>query len=672
VAQARPVNQTSERCFAETGYCISGRIRQFWEQNGGLSVFGLPIGPQHEAVVEGQPLQVQWFERNRLELHPENAPPFDVLLGRLGVDVLEREGRDWWGFERSEPEPGCRYFAETGHNICGSILAAWRAGGLELDGRPGKSEQENLALFGLPLSDARTERLSDGREYTVQWFERVRFELHPQNPPNARVLLGLLGSEMQGRTTAAAPATVTRFEHGPCPFGVPADLRIDCGTLVVPEKRSDPNSGVVQLAVAVARTNSGSPAPDPVLYLSGGPGSPALANTVSFRRGWASYLGNRDLVMIDQRGTGFSQPSLVCRDINDVGDMVIDQNLSGAEKVRAEAEALRRCGDRWMQQGIDLTAYNSAESAADLHDLLGALGYEQWNLFGISYGTRLALTMMRDYPNDVRSAVLDSVYPPQVNLFTALPPTIDRAFDRIFANCAADPQCNAAYPDLENVFYSLVAELNANPVAVQVRHPRSGARVSTNIDGNDLVDILFRTTYRTGELAGLPRFIYDTRNGNYATLSRLESARLGRMFGSQFSQGMYFAVECSEEISFTHLEDMQAAAATYPRLEPFFGGVMEFTKHVYDLCAHYGIGEPEPKENQPVHSDIPTLLLAGEYDPITPPFWAPLAAETLSTSYSYEFPRTGHAVITRGVCPGNMIRAFLNNPTQPPDASCIR
>ncbi len=663
--------QTDERCFAETGHCISGRIRAFWEQNGGLAVFGLPITPRYEAQVEGQPRQVQWFERNRLELHPENPPPFDVLLGRVGVDALAQEERDWMLFPQSPPREGCRHFAETGHNICGSFLAAWRASGLEIDGRPGKSELENIALFGLPISDAREEVLSNGQTYTVQWFERARFELHPENPASSRVLLGLLGSELQGLEAVSAPAVVSRFEYSACPFRVPADLRIDCGTLIVPENRNDPNSGIVQLAVAIVRA-PGNAADDAVLYLSGGPGSPALNSTVTFARGWSSFLAGRDFVVIDQRGTGYSQPSLVCPEINAVGDQMIEQNLNGPAKVAAEAVALKACGDRLMAAGVDLTAYNSAASAADLHDLRNALGYTQWNIFGISYGTRLALTAMRDYPQDVRSVVLDSVYPPQVNLFTALPPTIDRAFQRIFINCAADPVCHENYPDLEQVFYTLVADLNANPVTIRVRHPVSGAMVPTDIDGNDLIDILFRTTYRTSELAGLPGFIYDTRNGNYATLSRLEAGRLGRMFGSGFSQGVYFAIQCNEEISFTQLEDMQAAAAAYPRLASFFSGVMEFTEHVYDLCAHYGIGEPDPVEDTPVVSDIPTLLFAGEYDPITPPFWAPMAAETLSTSYVYEFPRTGHAVISRGWCPAGIVREFLNNPWQEPDGSCVQ
>jgi sugar lactone lactonase YvrE len=186
--------QAQERCFAETGYCIGGRIREYWEQNGGLAVFGLPLGPQEEQQIEGQALQAQWFERTRLELHPENQAPYDVLLGRIGAGVLERQGRDWNSFPRSEPQQGCRYFAETGHNVCGAILQAWQASGLRLDSQGAVSFEESLALFGLPLSDERSETI-EGKEYRVQWFERARFELHPENQPPYNVLLGRLGAE---------------------------------------------------------------------------------------------------------------------------------------------------------------------------------------------------------------------------------------------------------------------------------------------------------------------------------------------------------------------------------------------------------------------------------------------------------------------------------------------
>jgi hypothetical protein len=202
--------QSGQRCFTETNLCIDGRIREFWEQNGGLAVFGLPVTPQQMDTIEGKTLQVQWFERNRLELHPENARPYDVLLGRLGADRLAQQSRDPFTFPKSSTQPGCRFFPETGHNVCGDILTAWHANGLEFDGKKGKTEAENLALFGLPLSDASVETLSDGRQYTVQWFERARFELHPENAAPYNVLLGLLGNEVRaGSAPVATPPAAT-------------------------------------------------------------------------------------------------------------------------------------------------------------------------------------------------------------------------------------------------------------------------------------------------------------------------------------------------------------------------------------------------------------------------------------------------------------------------------
>jgi hypothetical protein len=203
--------QQSERCFPETGYCISGRIREFWEQNDGLRVFGLPVTPQRTEEIEGRPIQVQWFQRNRLELHPENQRPFDVLLGRLGADRLLQQSRNVADFQDSPgPQSRCRYFPETRQNVCGRMLRAWRANGLEIDGQPGTSEQESLALFGLPLSPEISETLSDGQVHTIQWFERARFEVHyfPTSQINLRseVLFGLLGNEiLNGRSIDTVP-----------------------------------------------------------------------------------------------------------------------------------------------------------------------------------------------------------------------------------------------------------------------------------------------------------------------------------------------------------------------------------------------------------------------------------------------------------------------------------
>jgi hypothetical protein len=205
LASAAPTGQaqpTDERCFEESPYCISGRIRAFWEQHGGMDVFGLPLTEATVAVdpQTGRTRFVQWFERHRLELVPYNPPPYDVLLGRLGVERLAQRGIDWQQLPRSgAPIPGCLWVAETASNLCDQAPGAgfrtfWETHGLNDPARDGY--QQSLALFGLPLSDPYLERTGSGQPVLTQWFERARFEWYPTNPASYRVLPGLLGREM--------------------------------------------------------------------------------------------------------------------------------------------------------------------------------------------------------------------------------------------------------------------------------------------------------------------------------------------------------------------------------------------------------------------------------------------------------------------------------------------
>ncbi|CAA9356166.1 MAG: hypothetical protein AVDCRST_MAG93-7369 [uncultured Chloroflexia bacterium] len=214
---ATPVAAQPERCFAETGYCISGRFLNYWEQNGGLAVFGYPTTRASNEVNPdtGRTYLTQWFERNRFELHPENAAPYDVLLGRLGDDRLQQLGVDWHQFPSGPAEESCVYFGPTRHNLCDTLYSAgqcvggcpigfrqyWATHGLEFDGRPGTSFEESVALFGMPLSSAYIDQDESGSRQVVQWFERARFEWHPRNPDEFTVLLGLLAVEVRGEAS---------------------------------------------------------------------------------------------------------------------------------------------------------------------------------------------------------------------------------------------------------------------------------------------------------------------------------------------------------------------------------------------------------------------------------------------------------------------------------------
>lgn len=206
--------QTNSLCFSEVPHCISGRFAQYWQQNGGLPVFGYPISAATEQDVGGTKVLVQHFERNRFELRPENSAPYDVLLGRLGAEQLQARGRQWEN-EPKAADPnaaGCRHFSETGHNVCNQFLQYWSSQGLNLDNNPAYTAAESLALFGLPLTEATLEQGSDGQQYLTQWFERGRFELHPEH--GNIILLGLLGSE-QAAAAAEPQQPAPPANNGP-------------------------------------------------------------------------------------------------------------------------------------------------------------------------------------------------------------------------------------------------------------------------------------------------------------------------------------------------------------------------------------------------------------------------------------------------------------------------
>ena len=289
---------------------------------------------------------------------------------------------------------------------------------------------------------------------------------------------------------------------------------ITCGYLTVPENRADPNSVYVNLAVAIIHASGTRPRTDPILYLEGGPGGSALADPDY----WLESLlhTSRDIILLDQRGTGFSLPSLDCPET----DAYSAEEDSGYASMVAAATA---CRDRLTLDGVDLTQYNSANSAADVEDLRLALGIDKWNLYGVSYGTRLALTVMRDFPEAVRAVVLDSVYPPNVKGYTEDPANSIAAIETLVKGCAGDEECAGAFPNLKKRFYRVVADLNKTPVEV-------GDYTYT---GDDLVNFLFNSLYDTTLIPYLPLAIYAASEGNYDPWVKLDEYANGGEYNQE-------------------------------------------------------------------------------------------------------------------------------------------
>lgn len=487
--------------------------------------------------------------------------------------------------------------------------------------------------------------------------------LAPALPPSPNPDAVLLTPSPVPPTSAPSLTYQPLFEPAPCEFPVPAGYSPECGYLVVPENRTRLDTPFIRLHVGIFRNRSGLPTPDPVIKLSGGPGTSGLNLTgYLFRQGLDAVMEKRDLIIFDQRGVGYSRPRLDCFERQDVTPLLLRGRLTAEESKQAIVDAFRRCRDRLITEGIDLSAYNSAASAADLNDLRLALGYEKLNLYSVSYGTRLALTLMRDYPDVVRSAVLDSAYPLQVNLYTALAPNADRAFSVFFNRCAADPACNATFPDLRNVFYGLVDQLNAQPVWVSLL--TDGGEQSVLVDGGLFIDVLFVGLYNPAVTASMPQMIYDMRQGDYAILKD----RLALYFDASGALGMQMAVQCTEEIRFNTVGDAYGAAqGVQPQIAAFYPASVE---PLFAVCADWVTTPLDPRENLPVTSNVPALILAGEHDPITPPDWGRMVDTDLSNSYFHEFPGNGHWVTRSSPCALQMSLTFWDDPTANPGYIC--
>ncbi len=481
------------------------------------------------------------------------------------------------------------------------------------------------------------------------------------------LILILLASLLAACLPAQAPAStaVPRFEKAECPFIKPAGAKVECGYLVVPENRAKADGKTIRLAVAIFKTANPNPRPDPILYLEGGPGgSPLRAYPEYYSLLLEPLLKNRDLILLDQRGTGYSEPALDCPAANQLNFDLLDSTKSPQEKEKELNQAFIDCRNDLAARGIDLSAYNSHENAADVADLRKTLGYAEWNLYGISYGTRLALTVMRDFPEGTRSVILDSVYPPEYSLTIDPPRNADRAFDLMFDTCAADPACAAAYPNLRQTFFDFVKELDASPARVPVTLP-DGTRKEMVFTGADLINFVFQSMYATTILPSLPQIITAARRGNFVVVSSINSQFLKS--AADMSRGMFFSVECVEDVPFDDPGEVRRVLESLPEYGDAFGS----PEGTFEICKAWDVQKAGEIETRPVASDIPTLVFGGQFDPITPPAWAKETASRLSRSFYFELPGAGHGASLTETCPREMLLAFLDDPTRSPDAGCI-
>ncbi len=461
-----------------------------------------------------------------------------------------------------------------------------------------------------------------------------------------------------------------RIEDTPCAVEFPPDANVRCGFLIVPENRAKPGGRLIKIAFAVGKARGPNAQPDPVIYLHGGPGMSVIGRV----RWWpfSPFRQARDVIVLDQRGAGLSEPSLDCPELSDLPVETLLRERTFEQAASYHADRALQCALRLTTNGADLTHYTNTDIAADVDDLRKALGYAQVNLFAWSAGTRAALYLLRDFPTSVRAAILDSVFmPPGVDYYADLAKNAAATFETFFAACDAQAQCREmAGGSLKGAFIRATDRLRQTPVQLAVKNPLTGSVTSGRLNSEGFVGLLYRLMYEAYRFPILPKLIVDVANGNTGELSGLLEAPIAEPI--YYRMGLNQSIHCTESEPFTTLDHI---TATWAAVDPHFKGFYHFDLDPFafmQFCAKWPTHPADPRDNQPVKSDVPALILSGTYDPASPPVHGRFAAQTLTRSTFIEFPTMGHFVWEYGGdCPKAIALSFLDAPDIAPDAGCM-
>jgi pimeloyl-ACP methyl ester carboxylesterase len=448
---------------------------------------------------------------------------------------------------------------------------------------------------------------------------------------------------------ASGPANERAIALEPCRLeGLGSEAL--CGSRRVFENRTTHQGRQIELRVAVVPALAANPRPDPLFILVGGPGQAATEAGAQIAETLREVRNRRDIVLVDQRGTGHSNP-LTCE-----SDRA--QPLAELFAPRSELDQTRACH---AALDADTTFYATPTAMEDLDEVRAALGYEHINLWGGSYGTRAALVYLRQYPDRVRSVILDGSAPFALKLPLYVARDAQHALDRLYADCASDADCQRAFPDARQRFEALLARLGGSGLEVQLAHPRTGLPTSLRIERAGLAGAVRNLLY-VPQLAGLlPLAVERALGGDFGAFIASADA-FAR--GVNVSTGMFMSIVCAEDVP--RFDDRQVEELTR---DTFLGG--QWLTELRAECAAWPAAQLPESYFEPVSSDVPSLLLSGELDPVTPPSWGELVARGLSRSRHVVVPGAGHGTTSLGCLPELEARFIESLDPAGLDATCV-
>jgi pimeloyl-ACP methyl ester carboxylesterase len=439
-----------------------------------------------------------------------------------------------------------------------------------------------------------------------------------------------------------------RINAGP---GSPS-IKARCGTLTRPLDPSEEVPGEIELRVAVVPALNLTPETDPLVPIAGGPGQGSVQFYSSYRWAFEDIRRNRDILLIDQRGTGESA-TMDCEFDDDMVD--------GEYSIELTVEYTERCLD---ELPYDPRFFTTSVAVTDIEAVRVALGYPSLNLYGVSYGTRVAQHYARRYPDSTRTVVIDGVVPPQLSLGPEIATESQKAVDKIIARCAEDNSCNEAFPNLADDFRRVVQDLREIGVEISVPHPSTGRPEEVLFGSAEFAGAIRLLAYHPNSMALMPLLIHEAGAGNLVPLGSQYMMTMIAMTDA-LSLGMHNAIMCTEDVPF-----YDPSTIDYDGVEASYMGLFQL-EALEAICSIWPSGPIDEGFKSPLATDLPVLLLSGDADPITPPRYAELAAVDLENATHLIGKDQGHGQISVG-CTSRLVADFIDtaDPTQL-DASCL-
>jgi pimeloyl-ACP methyl ester carboxylesterase len=445
----------------------------------------------------------------------------------------------------------------------------------------------------------------------------------------------------QSYETAAPVDPVDTIPLESCILTAPGSnirVRAQCGTLTVYEDRSRSEGRTIDLHVAVLPAVSRNVEPDPLFFIAGGPGQSALDSYPLIHSAFFRINQNRDIVLVDQRGTGRSNPL----------------NCPGNAEIEGIEEDLTSWAETCLREvDADPRFYTTSVAVDDFNQVMTALGYEKINIYGVSYGSRAALTYIRQHPESVRTAILDGVVPQDEPLGMHAAIDAQQALEKIFNRCYSDSNCREAFPEIDQTFTGLLAALETEHVETSLPHPSSGEIQNITFTPEILAAAVRLLSYTPETAALLPLLINTSYIQQDYSLLAAQYLIASDQLTTMISTGLNYSILCTEDVPFIDPQKTQELnAGTY------LGNLQ--TDALFEICQVWPNGDIPPDFKEPVRSELPILLLSGEMDPVTPPYKGDQAAQHLPNSLHLVLSGQGHNVIYRGCVP-NLVLNFINS-----------